>query len=103
MQNSLQAGNVMAGGAGPGQMQLQFKNYVKAADMMTFYFSSATKALTAVNVNSYLNDPKDAVTLEVTFELLPDGTNHVANTILKAPAKDIQVNMTNGNYQKLAM
>jgi len=103
MQNALQAGNVMAGGAGPGQMQLQFKNYVKASDMMSFYFNSATKALTAVNVNSYLNDPKDAVTLEVTFEPLPDGTNHVASTILKAPAKNIQVHMTNANYQKLAM
>ena len=53
----------MVGGAGPGQIQLQFKNYVKSGDQMTFNFDSATKALTAVNVNSYLNDPKDAVTL----------------------------------------
>ena len=45
MQNSLRAGNVMAGGAGPAQMQLQLKNYLKPSDMMTFYFNSATKTL----------------------------------------------------------
>jgi hypothetical protein len=103
MQAAYQAGNVMVGGAGPGQVQLQFKNYVKQGDMMNFVLDQATKALTTVNVNSYLNDAKDAVTLQVTFQMLPDGTNYSANTVLNAPAKNIQVNMTNSNYQKLAM
>ncbi len=103
MQEAFQAGNVMAGGAGPGQIQLQFKNYVKQGDSMTFNFNQASKALTAVNVNSYLNDAKDAVTLQVTFQSLPDGTNYAASTVLNAPAKDIQVNLQNTNYQKLAM
>ena len=103
MQAAYQAGNVMIGGAGPGQIQLLFKNYVKSGDSMTFYFNSATKAPTAISVNSYLNDPKDAVTLQVTFQTLPDGTNYEANSVLNAPAKNIQVNVTNSNYQKLAM
>jgi len=103
MQAAFQAGNVMAGGAGPGRMQLQFKNYFKQGDSMSFSFDQATKALTSVNVNSYLNDAKDAVTLQVTFQSLPDGTNYAASTVLNAPAKDIQVNLQNSNYQKLAM
>jgi len=103
MQAAFQGGNVMVGGAGPGQIQLQFKNYVKSGDSMTFNFDSATKVLTALNVNSYLNDPSDAVTLQVTFQSLPDGTNYAASTVLNAPAKNIQVNMQNSNYQKLAM
>jgi hypothetical protein len=43
------------------------------------------------------------VTLQVTFQSLPDGTNYAASTVLNAAAKNIQVNVTNSNYQKLAM
>ena len=103
MQAAADAGNVMVGGAGPGQIQLQFKNYVKQGDSMSFQFDSATRSLTTVNVNSYLDDPNGPVTLQVTFQMLPDGTNYSANTVLNAPAKNIQVNLTNSNYQKLAM
>jgi hypothetical protein len=70
---------------------------------MSFVFDQSTRALTSVNVSSYLNDAKDAVTLQVTFQMLPDGTNYAANTVLNAPAKNIQVNLQNSNYQKLAM
>jgi hypothetical protein len=103
MEAARQNGNVMVGGAGPGQIQLQLKNYVKQGDSMSFVFNQSTKSLTSVNVNSYLDDAKDAVSLQVTFQLLPDGTNYAANTVLNAPAKSIQVNLQNTNYQKLAM
>jgi hypothetical protein len=103
MQGAANSGNVMVGGAGPGQIQLQFKNYVKQGDSMSFQFDSATRSLTTVNVNSYLDDPNGPVTLQVTFQSLPDGTNYAANTVLNAAAKNIQVNVTNSNYQKLAM
>jgi hypothetical protein len=46
--------------------------------------------LSAVAVNSYLDEPKAAVTLQVQFQTLPDGTNYTAVTTLDAAAKKVQ-------------
>jgi hypothetical protein len=53
-------------------------------------------------VNTYLDDPKDTVTLAVQFASLPDSTNYVQQSILNATAKKLQVTTTNSNYQLLA-
>jgi hypothetical protein len=42
------------------------------------------------------------VTLEVSFQSMPDGINYAATTVLKIPAKQIEVRIENSNYQKLA-
>jgi hypothetical protein len=103
MQAAFQAGHVSLGQAGPGKIQLQFRDYAKPGDALTFNFDSATKALQSISVNSYLDDPKDdVVTLAVVFQSLPDGTNYVASTTLNAAAKQVVVKTTNTNYQKLA-
>ena len=52
-------------------------------------------------VSSNLSGPKDPVTLEAVFELLPDNVNHLATATLKAPAKKVQVNVKNTDYKKL--
>ena len=59
------------------------------------------KALRRV-VESWLDEPKNPVTLEVNFQSLPDGTNYAATTLLKIPEKQIEVQIGNSNYQKLA-
>jgi hypothetical protein len=103
MQAAHQAGNVSLGQAGPGMIQLHFKNYAKPGDAVTFSFDTAAKKLQTISVNTYLDDPKDdVVTLAVTFQSLPDGTNYVASTTLNAAAKQVVVKTTNTNYQKLA-
>jgi len=103
MQAAFQAGNVSVGQAGPGKIQLQFRNYAKPGDALTFNFDNASKALESISVNSYLDDPKDdVVTLAVVFQSLPDRTNYVASTTLNAAAKQVVVKTSNTNYQKLA-
>jgi hypothetical protein len=103
MQAAFQAGNVSLGQAGPGKIQLQFRDYAKPGDALTFSFDTASKALQSISVNSYLDDPKDdVVTLAIVFQSLPDGTNYVASTTLNAAAKQVVVKTTNTNYQKLA-
>jgi hypothetical protein len=103
MQAAFQAGNTSLGQAGPGKIQLQFRDYAKPGDALTFSFDTASKALQSISVNSYLDDPKeDVVTLAVAFQTLPDGTNYVASTTLNAAAKEVVVKTSNSNYQKLA-
>ena len=80
---------------------LVFKNYAQSGDQMTLSFDTATKKVSSLNVNTYLDDPKDVVTLAVKMASLPDGTNYVEQTVLDATAKKLQVTTTNSNYQRV--
>ena len=86
------------GGSG---VNLVFKNYAKQGDQMTVGFDPATKKMTNINVNTYMDNPQDAVTLAVQMASLPDGTNYAAQTVLNATAKQIQVTTNSANYAKI--
>jgi len=102
MQQAFQSGNVsIVPSPASGITELNFKNYVLPGDSMTLSFNTSTKKMTNLNVNTYMNDPKDAITLGVQFDSLPDGTSYPSQTVLNATAKQIQVMTTNSNYQKL--
>lgn len=101
IQSVFQSGGVsLSQGGAAGMAELQFKNYFKPNDMLAMGFDSAARALRQINVNSYLDDPQDAVKLDVAFQTLPDGTNYVARTVLTGAAKQIQVTVQNIDYKK---
>src|SRR6185436_6285993 len=54
---------------------LGFSDYAKAGDKVLLGFDPAAKKIRSYNVASYLEKPEDAVTLAVSFDSLPDGTN----------------------------
>jgi len=93
-----QAGNVSLQ-PGSGTVALVIKNYVKQGDSVTFTLDPQTKQLQNVRVQSYLNDPSNAVTISAEFAQLPDGTNHVASTLINGVSKQLTVNDVNSNYQ----
>ena len=101
MQQAFQSGNVSVNPS-PGMISLVFKDYVQPGDSMTLALDENTKKLASLNVNSYLGEAKDAVTLSVQFGVLPDGTSYPAREVVVAAAKKIQVTVTNSNYQNLA-
>lgn len=100
MQQAFAQGNISLQ-PGEGSVSLVIKNYVKPNDSMTLVINSQTKALTSVNIASYLDDPKDAVTISVQFSQLPDGTNYASNILINGVSKHLTVNEQNMNYQKL--
>ena len=95
-----QAGNISLQPGG-GTVSLVIKNYIKQGDAVTMTISEQTHSPVSVQVNSYLNDPKDAVNISAQFAQLPDGTNHVATTNIDGVSKHLTVNEQNSNYQKL--
>jgi len=95
-----QAGNISIQPGG-GTLSLVIKNYVKQGDSMTMTINEQTHSPASVQVNSYLSDPKDAVTISAQFAQLPDGTNHVATTNINGVSKQLGINEQNSNYQKL--
>lgn len=94
-----EAGNVSLQ-PGAGTANLVVKNYVKQGDSITYTINEQSKQLQSVNVQSFLNDPGDAVTITAQFAQLPDGTNHVASTLVNGVSKQLTVNDVNSNYQK---
>jgi hypothetical protein len=104
MQAAFQAGKVsltLASGGGPAQ--IVFKDYAQPGDQMTLSFDTAAKKISAVNVNTYMDEPKDVVTLGVKFSSLPDGTSFPEQTVLDATAKKLQVTTTNSGYQPVGV
>jgi len=100
MQQAYQAGRVAFNPAG-GVVNLVFKDYAQPGDQMTLVFDTAAHKIISLNVNTYLGETKDAVTLQVQMASLPDGTNYAQQTVLNATAKQLVVTTTNSNYQHL--
>jgi hypothetical protein len=100
MQQAFQAGKVSFNPAG-GLINLIFTDYAQPGDKMTLAFDPASKKITSLNINTYMGQTKDAVTLQVQMASLPGGPNYAQQTILNASAKQLIVTTTNSNYQKL--
>lgn len=102
LQQAFQQGNLMLGSGGaPGEVKMVIKNYVKPNDQVTLVFNQQAKAIQSVQIQSYLSDPKDAVTIAQQFSQLPDGTNHVSTSQINGASKELTVTSQNSNYQKL--
>jgi hypothetical protein len=100
MQQAFQAGKAsVTPNQSAGTVQLVFKDYAQPGDQMTISFNEATKKVSSVNVNTYMDNPQDVVTLAIQFASLPNGVNYVQQTVLDATAKKLQVTTTNSNYQ----
>jgi hypothetical protein len=93
------AGNVALRPQQGGQVNLELTNYIKPSDKMTIGMDAAANRLTAVNVASYLDEPKDAVVLAVQFAALGDGTSYTAQTTLDATAKNVHVVIQNSGHR----
>lgn len=102
MQAAWAAGNASLSTPAAGEAAIVLKNYALPGDSMSLDFAMAAKKLAALSVNSYVGDASSPVTLSVQFAPLPDGTNYPAQVVVNAPAKGIQVTVTNSNYQKFA-
>lgn len=83
---------------GSGTVSLVIKNFVKPNDQVTITISEQTHAPVAMQIQSYLNDPSDAVNISAQFAQLPDGTNHVSQMTINGVSKQLTVNEVNSNY-----
>jgi len=97
------SGNASFSPKGPDTIQLQFKDFVKKGDAVTFTLDTAAKAIRQLKVDTYMDDEgKEKVALAVDYETLPDGTNYAASKSLDVTAKKIAVKITADNYLKIA-
>lgn len=101
LQQAFQQGNVMLGSAGaPGEVKMVINNYLKPNDKVTLTFSQQAKAIQSMQIQSYLTDPKDAVTIAAQYSQLPDGTNHVSTMQINGASKNLLITTQNSDYHK---
>ena len=63
----------------------------------------ASNRVLGLTVATYLDDVKDAVTLDVRVSSLQDGTRYPASEVLDAKAKNLSVNLSNSGYRKTGL
>ena len=104
IEEARQKGNILMGpaGGGPGQYQVVISDYVKPGDEMTLVFDRTQKGISRLSIASYLDDPKDAVTVEAEFSRIPGGPNHLASATINGVSKHLTIAMQNSNYQKIS-
>jgi hypothetical protein len=83
-------------------VRLTFSNYLKAGDSLAIDVDLSDNRLQDANVASYMDTPDQAVTLAVTWGILPNGISYVSNVVLNAPAKKLAVTVQNSDYVAVA-
>lgn len=87
---------------GPKQVRLTIADYEKAGDSLALDVDFTNDRLLGAKVASYLSEPSDAVTLDVSFDTFTDGvTSYTKDIVLNAPAKEMRVEVQNGGYRLL--
>jgi hypothetical protein len=99
IQAAMGAGNVaVAPNPSAGAISIVISNYFQPGDKVTMILGDSTKQMRAVNISTYLGDPKGVVTVSVTFAKLPDGTRYAQKKVLTAAAQEITVTTTSSNF-----
>jgi hypothetical protein len=102
-QEAFQKGNVsMQPNPDQGTISLIIKSFLKPNDTVTLTFNRQQKALQSFNVDSYLNDPSNAVKIAAQFTKIPNGPNHVASILVNGVSKQLTVNIQNSDYQPVS-
>jgi hypothetical protein len=87
---------------GEGATTLRIADYVKAGDSLVLTLDAGGKGMKKIDVDTWKDSPADKVTLDVQMQSLADGTGYPGMVVLAIPSSNVQVRITNSNYQKLA-
>lgn len=102
LQAAKDAGKVSLEILEPGKrVRLNFRDYQKLGDTLGVEVDVTNNRLLALTVKSYLEDAKDAVSLNARMAALNDGTSYAETITLEAPAKKLKVAVDNGGYRKI--
>ena len=102
LQIAKDAGKVSIDLLQPGKRaRLNFRDYAKPGDNLGVEVDLVSNRPLGVKVSTYLEDAKDAVTLDVRMGQLNDGTTYPSDVALDAKAKKLTVTVKNSGYRKM--
>jgi hypothetical protein len=80
--------------------KLSFPDYIQKGDMLSVSIDMGNQKLMAISVSTYIDNPSEKVTFDMTYNNLPDGTQYSANTTLVADAKNLKITIVNSGFKK---
>jgi len=102
VQKAKDAGHMVLRPLQQGKMRVEFADFLQPSDLLAIDVDGAALRLEAISVSTYLDKREDAVTLDVSFGTLTDGSSYTARTTLDAKAKNIRVVIENSGHRPLA-
>lgn len=81
-------------------VQLTFRDYFKAGDVLAVTLDTETNRLVAIRVESFLGKRKNVVTLDITISALPDGTGYASQIALVEESEELNITVTNTGFRK---
>jgi hypothetical protein len=102
IQKAKDAGRMQVQPVQAGTVRAEFKDFVQPGDAMGIDVDVKALLLSAVTVATYLDKKEEAVTLDVRFGALADGTGYAARTTLDAKEKNIRVVVENTGHRPIA-
>lgn len=101
IQHAVDAGAVSVNMVVPGRhIQIVFHNYLKANDALSIDIELPTNRILGMHVASYVDEPDDAVKLDVTMGVLADGTIFTEKVLLDAVSKEVTVTLENSGHRR---
>lgn len=82
------------------RVRLTFTDYLKAGDALALEVDLASNRPLEAKVSTYLDSPKDSVTLNVRFGTLDNNATYPASVALDAKSKSLKVNVENTGYRR---
>jgi hypothetical protein len=101
IQAAMTAGRITVA-PGAATTALKIADYEKAGDSLVLTLDPASRNMKRVDVDTWLDSPDEKVKLGVDMQSLPDGASAAGTVVLALPSSQVQVRITNSNYQKLA-
>jgi hypothetical protein len=102
IQTAKDAGRMQVQPVQAGTVRAGFKDFVQPGDAMAIDVDVKALLLSAVTVSTYLDKKEEAVTLDVRFGALADGTGYSARTTLESAEKNIRVVIENTGHRPIA-
>ncbi len=101
LREALMAGRGSFEQEGGNDETVVIKDYAKPGDQVRITLSRTTQQIVQVSIQSYFEKPSQALTANVQFSRLSDGTNYPSYTTINAPSKNMSISIVNSDYTKV--
>jgi hypothetical protein len=99
LQEAFQAGRVRTERPIQGEALLRIADYARTGDSVLLDFRTDLRKLVRLQAASYLDDPSQAVAIDVRYATLPDGTNHPGTVEVSEQRTAMRVMIETSDYR----
>lgn len=84
------------------KFKLNFPDYNESGDMLGISINKPSQKIMALDVSTSVDNPKEKVVFNITYNNLPDGTQYAGKTVLDATKKDLKIVIENSGFKNAA-